>query len=227
VSHPFPPEVVERARAIRAGELQPVPPRDAATVVLVRNGEPRVDGRLEIFLLRRVRTMAFAAGMLVFPGGKVDPADDGGEDLPAAWADDLTYGDAALLRRVVGAAIRETAEECGVAVTAENLRPLAHWVTPTCEPRRYDTRFLLAALPAGQVARVADGEADEGRWHTVPETLQQRLMPPTMAVCTELSGYPDVAAALAADRTVERIVPELVPDPDGGGDGWRFEVLPG
>ncbi len=227
MSHPFPPEVVERARAILAGELEPVAPRDAATVVLVRDGEPRDDGRLEIFLLRRVRTMAFAAGMLVFPGGKVDPSDDGGPGLPAAWADAFCYGDEALLRRVVGAAIRETAEECGVAVTAANLRPLAHWVTPTCEPRRYDTRFLLAALPGGETARVADGEADQGRWFTVPEALQQRLMPPTMAVCTELAAYADVAAALAADRTVERISPELVPDPAGGGDGWRFEVRRG
>ncbi len=219
MSHPFGPDVLERARALAAGELEPVPPRDAATVVVVRDG---VAG-LEVFLLRRVRTMAFAAGMHVFPGGKVDPGDDGGEGLPPAWADAFCYGDVALLRRVVGAAIRETAEECGVTVTAADLRPLAHWVTPTVEPRRYDTRFLLAALPDGQHARVSDGEADEGAWFPMADALALTLMPPTRAVCQEVAAYPDVASALAAERTIRRVAPELVPD----GDGWRLEVHTG
>ena len=48
-----------------------VPVRDAATVVLVRDG---ADG-IEAFLLTRVRQMVFAAGMTVFPGGRVEDAD--------------------------------------------------------------------------------------------------------------------------------------------------------
>ena len=51
-------------------------PRDAATVVLVRDGS----SGMEVFLLRRVPEMAFAAGMTVFPGGGVDAADDTGLD---------------------------------------------------------------------------------------------------------------------------------------------------
>ena len=44
------------------------------------------------------------------------------------------------------------------------LRPWARWITPVAEPRRYDTRFFLAALPAGQRARDVGGEADEAAW---------------------------------------------------------------
>src|SRR4051812_21363847 len=81
-------EVVEdRLRAYLAGELTPVSPRAAATVVLLRDGS---DG-VEAYLLRRRTTMAFAAGMYVFPGGAVDRRDAdratawSGPD-PAAWA---------------------------------------------------------------------------------------------------------------------------------------------
>lgn len=214
MSHPFPPEMVDRARGLADGTLQPPEPRDAATVVLVRDGATG----LEVWLLRRVRTMAFAAGAYVFPGGKVDPADDGGTGLPSPWADAFCYGDTSLLRRVVGAAVRETEEECGVVVTAANLRPFAHWVTPAIEPRRYDTRFLLAALPEGQEARVNDGESDEGRWFPLAEALDQPMLPPTRVVIETLQTYPDVATALAATPTITRITPVLRQE----GETWRL-----
>lgn len=219
MSHPFPPEMVARARGILDGTIEPPEPRDAATVVLVRDGR----GGIEVWMLRRVRTMAFAAGAWVFPGGKVDAADDGGEDLPPAWADAFCYGDAQLLRRVVGAAVRETQEECGVLVSAANLRPVAHWVTPAIEPRRYDTRFLLAALPDGQDACVNDGESDEGRWFTLAEALGQPMLPPTRAVLQALQAHADVEAALASAPEITRIVPVMRPD----GDGWRLDAVPG
>ncbi|HZX07535.1 MAG TPA: NUDIX hydrolase, partial [Kribbella sp.] len=47
------------------GARTPASARPAATVILVR------DAPLEVYLLRRQRTMAFAAGMTVFPGGRV------------------------------------------------------------------------------------------------------------------------------------------------------------
>lgn len=219
MSHPFPPEMVARARGIADGTIVAPEPKDAATVVLVRDGE----SGLEVWLLRRVRTMVFAAGAYVFPGGKVDPADDGGDDLPAEWADSFCGGDTALLRRVVGAAIRETEEECGVIVTAADLRPFAHWVTPTIEPRRYDTRFLLAALPEGQEACINDGESDEGRWFPLAEALDQPMLPPTRAVIVALQEHPDVATALAASPTITRIVPALRQE----GDTWRLVLEEG
>src|SRR4051812_272458 len=72
-------EIGERARDILAGRAEPVPARDAATVVLLRD---RREG-IEAYLLRRKASMAFAAGAYVFPGGGVDPRDT---DHAIAWA---------------------------------------------------------------------------------------------------------------------------------------------
>ncbi|WP_375493434.1 NUDIX hydrolase [uncultured Jatrophihabitans sp.] len=92
-----------------------VPVRDAATVVLLRDA---ADG-LDVWLLTRVTQMAFAAGMSVFPGGRVDVAD---ADLPLRGADVPAL--AARLRcspelahALLGAALRETFEETGVLLT--------------------------------------------------------------------------------------------------------------
>lgn len=220
----WPPAVVERARAIAAGTLEPAPTHDAATVVLVRDAAvaDAHGNRLEVYLQRRVSTMAFAAGMFVFPGGKVEPADDAGPGLPAAWAEAFAYGDQQLLRRLVGAAIRETAEEAGVVVAANSLRPFAHWVTPEVEPRRYDTRFLLAALPPGQLARLADGESDRSLWLRPREALTHRMLPPTQAALRVLATYPDTEAAFAAEPVIIRVLPRVVID----GAELRLELGP-
>ena len=107
-----------RARALARGELTAAPARDAATVALLRDGS---DG-VEVYLLRRVRAMAFAGGMHVFPGGAVDPAD--AEVVPgpgAGWVGPPPSAFAAALgcseplaRALVAAAVRETFEESGV-----------------------------------------------------------------------------------------------------------------
>jgi 8-oxo-dGTP pyrophosphatase MutT (NUDIX family) len=92
--------------------------RDAATVVLLRDG---VDGSgLEAWLLTRVTQMVFAAGVCVFPGGRVDEAD---ADLPfsgTAYTQVATrFGcDEPMARALLGAAVRETFEETGVLLTA-------------------------------------------------------------------------------------------------------------
>ena len=57
-------DLAERIRRLSAGALEVVPPRDAATVALLRDAERGP----EVYLLRRVRTMAFAGGMHGFPG---------------------------------------------------------------------------------------------------------------------------------------------------------------
>ena len=92
-------------------------PRDASTVVLLRGGDGE-EGGLEVYLLRRARAMAFAAGSCVFPGGGVDPRDT---DAATAWAGptaeewgDLLGTSAGHARALVCAAVRETFEESGV-----------------------------------------------------------------------------------------------------------------
>jgi 8-oxo-dGTP pyrophosphatase MutT (NUDIX family) len=83
----------------------PVLPRPAATLLLLRDGAVG----LEVLMTVRHEDAGFAAGALVFPGGKVDPVDSALTDYcPAAAA----FDEAALVLRI--AAIRETFEECGI-----------------------------------------------------------------------------------------------------------------
>ncbi|MCF3961261.1 NUDIX hydrolase [Streptomyces fuscigenes] len=115
----YPPEWPERIRALAAGDLAVVPPRRAATVVLLR------DGALgpAVHMLRRRASMAFAAGAYVYPGGGVDPRDD---DRLVGWAgpDRETWGrrlgvGPAEAQAIVCAAVRETYEEAGVLLAGE------------------------------------------------------------------------------------------------------------
>lgn len=89
-------------------------PRPAATVMFVRDGAAGV----EVFMLRRVATMAFAPRMTVFPGGGVDPRDADpalpwAGPSPAEWAA-LLQAEEGTARELVAAAVREVFEECGV-----------------------------------------------------------------------------------------------------------------
>lgn len=186
-----------------AAEPEPVPIRDAATVVLLRDGSEGI----EAWLLTRVRQMAFAAGMSVFPGGRVDPAD---ASLPLVGADidDVArrFGcDATTARALLGCAARETYEETGVllstppadlrderadveagrlsfgellasrglAVDAGALRPWARWITPAGEARRYDARFFVGVLPGGAIAANLTTESSAAEWVPVAAALEQ------------------------------------------------------
>ena len=96
-----------------------VAPKDASTVILIRDAAADVAAPgIEVFLLRRVKGMAFAGGMTVFPGGGVDPSDADAEVDWAGpsvdwWAERFST-DAARAKALVCAAVRETFEECGV-----------------------------------------------------------------------------------------------------------------
>jgi 8-oxo-dGTP pyrophosphatase MutT (NUDIX family) len=111
---PLPDELGERARDILAGRVEPVPARDAATVVILREGRRSA----EVYMLRRKASMAFAAGAYVFPGGSVDPRDTDqaiawAGPSPAAWGE-VFRADGKTARGLVCAAVRETFEESGV-----------------------------------------------------------------------------------------------------------------
>ena len=110
----LPESLVAQAREFESGARTPAEPRNAATVVLMRDG---ADGP-EVYLLRRQASMAFAAGMCVFPGGGVDPRDFDATiawagPTPSQWAAQLE-ADEATARALVCAAVRETFEESGV-----------------------------------------------------------------------------------------------------------------
>ncbi len=179
----------------------PVTPRAAASVVLCRDDE----SGLQTYLLHRHARMAFAASMVVFPGGGVDPVD-------------LVSPDPLL-----ACAIRETEEEVGVDLTGSSPAPWAHWITPVLQPIRYDTHFFVARMPADQQARDISGETDDAAWWSPDTALQAErsgamaLMPPTLSILLELAGLERVADALelARGRVIETVLPEVVRQDDG------------
>ena len=72
----MPRVLAERARDLSDGRLTPAVPRDAATVILLRQGAGAGPGTgVEAFLLRRTAELEFAPGACVFPGGSVDERD--------------------------------------------------------------------------------------------------------------------------------------------------------
>lgn len=103
------------------GNVAPATPRDAATVMLLRQAADGGSGPgsgFEVYMLRRQRSMAFAPGAYVFPGGSVDLRD---ADEEVAWAGpgvehwgEVFDAPPELARALVCAAVRETFEESGV-----------------------------------------------------------------------------------------------------------------
>jgi 8-oxo-dGTP pyrophosphatase MutT (NUDIX family) len=165
------------------------PPIAAATVVVIRDGS---DG-IETLMLRRNAHGQFG-GMWVFPGGKVDPSDDGADELARA--------------RV--AATREAYEEAGLRLDPNALTVHSHWLPPPIVARRFSTWFFLAPLPAGDVGVTVDGtEIHDHAWLAAAEVLRLRdageveLAPPTWVTLHSLVSYPNVAAALAASQAAE------------------------
>jgi 8-oxo-dGTP pyrophosphatase MutT (NUDIX family) len=253
----LPAELAGTAREILDGNQAPAIPRDAATVMLLRQS----GAGFEVYMLRRQRTMAFAPGAYVFPGGSVDPRD---ADEQVAWAgpDAAEWGrvfDAppSLAMALVCAAVRETFEESGVLLAGESadsvvadttsdeweadrqalldrsvslaellarrglvlradlLRPWSRWITPVIEPRRFDTRFFAAALPAGQRTRDVGGEASQVAWLPPGDALaagkrgELRLFPPTAVTLSELADCGDLDTVLTGPRQVAPIIPQV------------------
>jgi len=153
----------------------------AATLIVMRD---RVGGDPDILLVERAGAMAFAPGAMVFPGGRVDPADHAFARL--LGCDDLDEAAARI------AAIRETIEEAGLPIglaampdaaalatlraalrdgtpfaaalaaigavlAPAELVAFSRWRPDHSPVRRFDTRFYLARLPAGAPAAQVDG----------------------------------------------------------------------
>ncbi|MBU6245558.1 MAG: NUDIX hydrolase [Actinomycetales bacterium] len=223
-----------RAQALARGDGSWTPPplRDAATVVLLRDGQAGT----ETYLMRRARTMAFAPGMHVFPGGRVDAIDRiVGEDLPAdafpfATEAARAGADEAQLRALVACAIREVEEEASVELGADGLVLIDHWITPEVETHRYDVRFFAAVVPDGQDATPRGTEADAVAWLPPTQALgahrsgSMPMLPPTVAVLEFLADHGDAAAILAAGA--QRDLAPRMPHPVLNADGsLRWVIL--
>ena len=123
----------------------------------------------------------------------------------------------------------------GLRLQVDRLHPVAHWITPLGPPRRFDTRFFLAAFPEGQVAAHDDGEAVHHEWVRPAEAVEawraerMAMMSPTarMLMClAPFTSAADVAAAAAAGLPPDQVrVPRegpyriLLPGDAGYDDG--------
>ena len=164
----------------------PVP---SAAVVLLR---PR-DSGFEVLLVRRSAELAFHGGAWVFPGGRID------DHELRARPQEIT---AARL-----CAVRELAEEAGVTLPEQALRPLACWTTPEENPRRFRAWFFIAEAPAQCEVRVDGEEIHDHQWLAPHAALAAQvrgeldLPPPVFTTLTQLSacGSADHALAMATE----------------------------
>lgn len=174
----------------------PTLPRQAATVILLRGGEER----LELLLVKRTPRARFMGGVWVFPGGAVEQAE--GEDDRAHRA----------------AAVRELHEEAGVLLPGpEQLVKFSRWITPAEVRTRFDTHFFLAPLPPGQEPRVDGEECVEHGWFTPAGALDAHrdgeilLVFPTIKHLEQLAPFTTAAELLehARGRAVEPVQPRV------------------
>lgn len=222
----------------------------AATLIVVRD---RADGPAELLMVERAEGMAFAAGALVFPGGRVDGAD-------RTMADELGIDGAAV------AAVRETieetavpaglaspprpehcleiqaalaggadfsgvAEQAGLAIDAAALTPFARWVPKFHAVRRFDTMFYVVACPPGEWRpSVIEGECAAASWVTAADALElerageARLIFPTRRNLERLAQHRSFAD-IRADARAHPIEPVTPWIEERGGE--RFVTIPG
>ena len=176
-----------------AETLQPAIP--AATLVIFRDAAA---GPPELLMVERAKAMAFAAGALVFPGGRIDPGDralagevGGNPDdtaariaairetveeaglpiglSPAPSGDDLARMRASLH---AGTPFAEALKDAGTALALDALIPFARWLPQHTNMRIFDTRFYLARLPAdAPVATVDRTENVRLLWASAAQVL--------------------------------------------------------
>jgi 8-oxo-dGTP pyrophosphatase MutT (NUDIX family) len=137
----------------------------------------------------------------------------------AAWREPLRRGE------------RDFASACrahGLTLTADRLAYLAHWVTPVGLPKRFDTRFFLAVLPAGQDSTHDAVETIDHVWLPPAQILApenaRRMLKVTRTIVEMLAGFADLQALLQWAHT-PRDVPRVMQRRCTEGGGLRT-VMP-
>jgi 8-oxo-dGTP pyrophosphatase MutT (NUDIX family) len=111
----------------------------------------------------------------------------------------------------------------GLMLRTDLLRLWGSWVTPVFEPRRFNARFFVAELPAGQVTRDVSTESDHVLWLSLRAAIravdehEMLMLPPTYCTCLEMFDLtsPAEVLAAAAGRDVSSVEPQAVIDDDG------------
>jgi 8-oxo-dGTP pyrophosphatase MutT (NUDIX family) len=197
-------------------------PRDAATVILVRERAPG----FEVFLLRRHRGASFMPSSYVFPGGA---ADEGEGDLRVTAARELFEEAGVLIAKdpvddLVGLRRRVLdGEKVTAPLDLDAFHYYSHWITPSVEKKRFSARFYVARLPAGQEPSFDDRETVDQAWVTPHEALERSkelaLQPPQLRTFLELSATAtiDDVLAICARRAAapHPVMPRLAPQGSG------------
>jgi 8-oxo-dGTP pyrophosphatase MutT (NUDIX family) len=202
--------------AINEGE--PVTPRPAATVLLVRDANP-----WELLLIHRPGGADFAPGAYVFPGGTVHEDDRAwGDEIRGAAVREVFEEVGILLARgatdahcvrvremiEAGSSFGRALSELGLAPAFDELIMFARWVTPAQLRRRYDTRFFLARTPEGQAVHPQEGEVTDWLWispASALETPDVTLVYATRAVLESVADARDVQSLFAHARRLGEI----------------------
>ncbi len=180
------------------------------------------------FWVAALRECFEEAGVLLAYGGD-EPADamiDMGDTVArsrlAAERIALNAGDVSFL---------DSCRRQGVRLAVDRVHYFSHWITPELAPKRYDTRFFVAALPPGQVPIHDEFETVETQWVRPGDALARAkagefdLIFPTMKNLEAIERFSTSAELLAAAAAVER-VPTVLPRVIADEHGVRI-VLPG
>ena len=207
-------------------------------MLLVRGKEP-----WELLLMRRPVGADFAPDAYVFPGGAVHTDDsESGDPIAAAAVRELFEEVGILLARKRGhfardrdceqvrsllgdgrTAFSQALRSLGLEPAHDRLVPLARWVTPAQLRRRFDARFFLARLPAGQTVRPQEGEVADWVWIAPARALSDpefTLVYATREVLASVATGGDAAAVFARARR-QRDVPIVEPRLVQTEDGWE------
>jgi len=110
-----------------------------------------------------------------------------------------------------------------LVLRADLLAAWTHWITPVFEPKRFDTRFFVAALPPGQVTRDVSTESDTVTWATPEQATgsvdegSMQMLPPTYVTLMDMARIPTPEEALrvAPQRQIRPIQPFMRFDESG------------
>ena len=112
----------------------------------------------------------------------------------------------------------------------DQLHYFAHWITPSIESRRFNTRFFLAVAPDGQEGYHDETETVDSAWLRPAEALDRysrgeiQLAPPTFRTLEDMAAF-DSADSLLSGMVPAR-VPTIMPRFDSI-DGTMTMFMPG
>lgn len=207
--------------------------REAASIILLRRGEPGV----EVFLLRRNRKASFMASAFVFPGGAAEPNEDArttaarelfeeagvlfAKQKPDRDSETLVLRGTEAIRQSVlsGTPAQDALDLAGLSWATDGLVPWSHWITPSIESKRFSAQFFVVELPAGQEPHFDAAETVEQIWLTPAQALERaaelQLPPPQVRTCWELAQHGSLGDVLLAGRQRAEephpIMPRLAP----------------